>query len=819
MKKLYTLLSFVLFSFAANAQCTDLFISEYAEGSSSNKYLEIYNPSSSAVDLSGYSLYMINNGGTPNNIGFELSGTLAPNQVYVLANNAADPVILAAADTLLGYNSVCHFNGDDAVCLLKGTDTIDVIGERWVDPGSGWTVGTGSTKDYTLVRKSNVNKGDIVWTSASTQWDVLSKDDWNKIGTHFSDCHPNAPSTGAVDPTADAVDVISLFSGVYADVTVNTWRTGWSVATFEEVKVGGNDVKKYSALSYVGIEATGVNSIDASGMDYFTFDAWTPDATTYKVKLVDWGADNAFGGGDDVEHEITFSTPAQGSWTNHTINMSDFTGLTTSANISQIVFAAEPAGGATLFLDNIYFSRKPTSPSTGAADPTADAVDVISLFSGVYADVTVNTWRTGWSVATFEEVKVGGNDVKKYSALSYVGIEATGVNSIDASGMDYFTFDAWTPDATTYKVKLVDWGADNAFGGGDDVEHEITFSTPAQGSWTNHTINMSDFTGLTTSANISQIIFAAEPAGGATLFLDNIYFSRDPVLVYNVADIADIVGLDADFSPVNLDTLYEVTGIVYGIDYQGGDDLTNTNAAFTLIDATDGVGVFARGLDYVVKEGDEVTVKGKLDFFRGLTQIAADSITVVSTGNAINDPTDVTSLSEETESDLVKFTKVWLADASVTTWPSGNIDLTNGTDTFAVRVDSDTKGIAGKTIEFDTMNIVGLVGQFDRSAPYNEGYQLFPRDSSDISEWVIMTSVRNVSIQTSVYPNPASDNLTVVGSTKWESFVVYSILGGEIAAGTLNNNNLSVANLNNGTYIIKLVAGEQVGVARFVVSK
>ena len=82
-----------------------------------------------------------------------------------------------------------------------------------------------------------------------------------------------------------------------------------------------------------------------------------------------------------------------------------------------------------------------------------------------------------------------------------------------------------------------------------------------------------------------------------------------------------------------------------------------------------------------------------------------------------------------------------------------------------------------------------------------------------------MTSVRNVSIQTSVYPNPTSNNLTVVGATKWESFVVYSILGGEMAAGTLNNNNLSVANLNNGTYIIKLVAGEQVGVARFVVSK
>ncbi len=655
MKKLYTLLSLVLFSFAANAQCSDLFFSEYIEGSSNNKALEIYNASGATIDLSDYAVIRNNNGNTTSPDTFIMNGMLASEGVYIIANPSSNAAILAVADTT---GSATFYNGDDALALtnIATSTVVDLFGIPGVDPGSAWAWNVGGvsyrTNNSTLVRNYNVQTGVAAWDTL--EWVTSAIDDVSNLGSHSSACYP---------PVA-------------------------------------------------------------------------------------------------------------------------------------------------------------TEPSTAAADPTADQVDVISLFSNVYTDVAVNTWRTGWSAATLTDTTAAGNDIKRYTDLNFVGIETVGGNSIDASGMNYFTFDAWTPNATSYRIKLVDFGPDNAFQGGDDVEHELTFDMPAQSSWINHTIDISDFTGLTTTANISQLIFAATPAGGATLFLDNIYFSRDPVLVYNVADIVDIVGLDADFSPVNLDTLYEVTGIVYGIDYQGGDDLTNTNAAFTLIDATDGVGVFARGLDYVVKEGDEVTVKGTLDFFRGLTQIAADSITVVSTGNAINDPTDVTSLSEDTESDLVKFTKVWVADTADKVWPNnGNIDITNGTDTFAVRIDGDTKGIAGKTIEFDTMNIVGLGGQFDGSAPHNEGYQLFPRDSSDISEWVDMTSVRNVSIQTSVYPNPTSNNLTVVGATKWESFVVYSILGGEMAAGTLNNNNLSVANLNNGTYIIKLVAGEQVGVARFVVSK
>ena len=93
---------------------------------------------------------------------------------------------------------------------------------------------------------------------------------------------------------------------------------------------------------------------------------------------------------------------------------------------------------------------------------------------------------------------------------------------------------------------------------------------------------LSDFTGLTTKSNISQIIFSAIPVGSTTLYLDNIYFSKNPT--YTVADIADVIMLDADLAATNKGELYEITGIVYGVDLDG-----NAGLSFTLIDATAGI--------------------------------------------------------------------------------------------------------------------------------------------------------------------------------------------------------------------------------------
>ncbi|MFT7155157.1 MAG: PKD repeat protein [Parvicella sp.] len=164
--------------------CSNLFFSEYIEGSSNNKALEIYNPTTGIIDLSNYAIRRYNNGAATPSSTFYLSGNLTPGNVYVIANSQADPSILAVADITSG---IASFNGDDAVELYDTTNmaAIDLIGEIGVDPGASWPVGTGSTSDNSLVRMASVDAGALVWAGlGDTQWDVMPTDDFTDLGTH-----------------------------------------------------------------------------------------------------------------------------------------------------------------------------------------------------------------------------------------------------------------------------------------------------------------------------------------------------------------------------------------------------------------------------------------------------------------------------------------------------------------------------------------------------------------------------------------------------------------------------------------------------------
>ncbi|MDC3346303.1 lamin tail domain-containing protein [Schleiferiaceae bacterium] len=215
--------------------CTELFFSEYAEGSSNNKYIEIYNPTANAISLSSYTVYQSGNGGSYTNT-FTTNATIASGGVYMIAANQADASILAVADTAMAYPSIAHFNGDDAMILVSGTDTVDVIGVPGVDPGSSWTVGTGSTADHTLVRMASIGAGSTDWTTGATEWDVYAQNTWTYMGAHTSNCIYVAPA-----PTFDSVVAINTITGVDASGVADSLGTmKWIKGIVTSIDFDGN---------------------------------------------------------------------------------------------------------------------------------------------------------------------------------------------------------------------------------------------------------------------------------------------------------------------------------------------------------------------------------------------------------------------------------------------------------------------------------------------------------------------------------------------------------------------------------------------------
>lgn len=178
----------------------NVFFSEYIEGSSNNKALEIYNPTNVDVDLTYLQIGQTSNG---SDVGeweyfhsFPTDAKILAEDVWVIANDAADQAILDAGDEILGFPSPVHHNGDDArsILFILGSDTVvvDVIGETGPDPGNGWDVAgiSNATQNHTLVRKSSVVMGNTNWAAsagtdeASSEWMVKDINTFDYIGSH-----------------------------------------------------------------------------------------------------------------------------------------------------------------------------------------------------------------------------------------------------------------------------------------------------------------------------------------------------------------------------------------------------------------------------------------------------------------------------------------------------------------------------------------------------------------------------------------------------------------------------------------------------------
>ena len=162
----------------------DLIISEYIEGSSNNKALEIYNPTAQTVDLSTYTLERYNNGATTSPNIQTMTGTLAPGAVVVFVNASATAEFKVTGAI---ESEITFFNGDDVILLKNGTRIVDSIGQFGVDPGTNWSANGVATSELTLVRNAGILRGRTAHDSVfdpSVEWTAYPQDTSTYLGSH-----------------------------------------------------------------------------------------------------------------------------------------------------------------------------------------------------------------------------------------------------------------------------------------------------------------------------------------------------------------------------------------------------------------------------------------------------------------------------------------------------------------------------------------------------------------------------------------------------------------------------------------------------------
>ncbi len=206
------LLPFLALTPPVGAVPTEPFFSEYVEGTSNNKALEVANPTAIPIDLGadGYAVRMYFNGSATVGLTITLTGTIAPGDVFVLAQSSANPTILAQADQT---NGAGWFNGDDAVVLVRGSTVLDSVGQVVFDPGTEWGTGLTSTADNTLRRKAGAGPDTATGDpfDPAGEWDGFPTDTFDGLG------HPGAGTGTPPPPPPPTVLPIGTVQGQTTD--------------------------------------------------------------------------------------------------------------------------------------------------------------------------------------------------------------------------------------------------------------------------------------------------------------------------------------------------------------------------------------------------------------------------------------------------------------------------------------------------------------------------------------------------------------------------------------------------------------------------
>jgi len=366
-------LALISFSSKLNAQ---IIISEYLEGPSNDKCIELYNTSTSSVDVSSYSIQIFSNGSTSASSTINLTCVTIPScGTYVICNISANAGLLALSDLTTGSLS---YNGDDAIALFNGATIQDLFGNIGDDPGSEWSgVGNG-TENEGVIRNGTYCSG-VTTDPSGSGFPSFTTSNWTAVGD------AGLTTLGSHSSTCCSVNTISASNVTGGPFTVSCGLTDLGTIDFTSVgtfAVGNTFTVQMSDATGLFTSPTNVGTLTGSGAEglnpsgtiNFTIPINTPTGTIYRFRIISSlpgtiSTDN----GIDITINYTPCTITQGAISSLNYNVDCVTGDNGSVNFSSFG----------LFNSGNVFSIQLSDETGSFASPTT-----IGTISGASAEGT-----------------------------------------------------------------------------------------------------------------------------------------------------------------------------------------------------------------------------------------------------------------------------------------------------------------------------------------------------------------------------------------------------------------------------------------------
>jgi len=813
--------------------CDKLMFSEYIEGSGQNKALEIYNAGSSTINMSTYTVETYSNGSTTASYTLNLSGNLASHDVYVIGDASATlPGIISNTDI---SSNVTFFDGNEAIILKRNGIIIDKIGDIGQNPSVNWLVGSGSTAEYTLVRKNAIDRPNTFWADGQNEWDVYAQNTTTYLGSHNSVC-----GVGAAPIAAFVGNPINISIGQtvnFTDLSINnptTWNwtfigglpntsttqnptgimyilPGCYQVSLTVSNAFGNDVETITC--YINVGSSAIAPVAAFTANTFNI------TTGQSVNFTDLSTNNPTA----WNWQFTGAVPATSSQQNPA-------GITyNTPGCFEVSLTASNAAGSDPQVNNCYINV--SNPSAGPLANFSTSNTSICVGSCIsFTDASTNN-PTAWNWS-FPGSTLPSSTSQNPSNICYntPGTYNVSLTAINGSGNNTLNLNGYI---TVYAIPAANAGSNQTICSGASTQLNATGGqiyvwTPA--------------TGLT-NANIANPIASPTATTNYTVQVTNGTCSSIASVTVTVTNLNINAGNDVTICSGATTLLNASGGTTYSWSPTIG--LTNPNVAnptaFPSVSTTYTVTATTSGCSSI----DQVTVTV------ATPTISAGADITICDGQSIQ-------LSVNGGSNYTWTPSIGLDNANISN-PTANPNSTTSytvtgivagcttSDVILVTVNANpiVPTISPNGIEIQSSPAFGyqwnyngtpiLGGTLQNIFPANSGnytvtvYNANGCSSTSAAYTVTTVGLNNIKVDNTVtiYPNPAVNNaLLTINAEVNESAVVllYNNLGELISEEKINlatgsnTKNISLDNLAVGVYTVKVI-GNEINAVKVLIKK